>query len=192
MSTSPGGTHAFVPCLFSSQLMVLNLKTHKPVLTPSPQAKPTMGTVSWNSKYWVVEDTAGGKNLVSVYSLAKKTHPALLADFAAGIGPTTDEITPNSKYAFEISSGNAKKKVDGSVEVIALGAKPKIIKTIKLPGFGDTVGAFSPDGSTFYVNLPSAGAVAAIDVKTMSLITTIKVGKGPAGLFASTYQWVKH
>lgn len=182
-----------MPCLFTSELQVLSLANKTVASTvPSQQAKPTMGTVSWNGKYWVVEDTLGKKNEVTVYSLANPTDPQQLAVLTPGVMPTTDEITPNSRYAFEICAGNPKTGQHGSIEVIALSQHPRMVKSIPLPGYGDTVGAFSPNGQYFYTNLASANAVAVINVKSQALVKTIPVGQVPGGIFAGTYQWIKH
>lgn len=182
-----------MPCLYSSELMVLNLlQKDVAALTPSQQAAPTMGTVSWDGKYWVVEDTSGKKNLVTVYSLANPNQPKQLAVLQPGVAPWTDQITPDSRYAFEICSGNAQAHVNSSIAVIQLSSQPKVVKQIPLPGYGAEVGAFSPNGQYFYSPVPSANEVAVIDVKSQSLIKTIPVGQDPGGIFAGKYDWLKH
>lgn len=170
---------------------MLNVAKHEVVSTiASAVPKPTMDTVSWNGKYLIVEDTANLANQVTIYSLTNPETPVALATLTAGVAPNTDQVAPNNQYTFEISSGNPKAHINGSVEVIQLSDHPSVIKTIALPGSGDTVGTFSPNGQYLYVNVPSINKVAVISVSSQKLVDMISVGQDPSGLFTSHYDWV--
>jgi YVTN family beta-propeller protein len=191
MSIGPGGAAAYVPCLYSNEAMVIDLKSRRIAWEkPTSVKKPFMGTVSWNGRYWTVETNQGDGGGVIVYSLKNPMAPEQLAVLgkAQGLGtnPHTDEFTPDGRYDLVIDNGSSQ------VSVIDL-AKLKVVKNIQLPeGSAPTVGAFSPDGTKFYVSLTKKDAVAVIDVAKQDLLRTIPIGTAPAGIVAGSYDWVKH
>lgn len=189
-SIDPAGRYAYIPDLYTNQLTVVDLHSRAIVFTGASQRpKPFMGTVSWDGKWWTVEHQ-GSPGGVSIYSLADPTRPVLAAfiDKTSGLGqgPHTDEFRPDSRYDFVIDKESA------DVTVIDM-ATLKVAATVNLPvGSGPTVGAFSYDGATLYVNLPGANAVAAIDTHAFKVIKLIPVGKEPIGIAPDRYSWVHH
>ncbi len=189
VSLNTTGKYAYIPDLYSSQLQVVNTATGATVYTgPSPIKKSFMGTVSWNGKIWAVEGSSG-KGSVAYMSLANPTHPTLIKVLTQkngiGIGPHTDEFTPNGKYDFVIN------RKSSTISVVST-AGFKVIHTIKLPVGGlPRVGAFSYNANIFYVTLEGINSIAAINTHTFKVMKLIKVGKDPVGLAPTLYHWTQ-
>lgn len=190
ISIDPTGHYAFIPDLYKSKLQVIDLTTGQTVyLADSPVPKSFMGTVSWNGKIWAVEGSQGNGQ-VAYLSLADPTHPTLLKvlDQASGLGlgPHTDEFSPDNRYDFVISMKSSEVSV---VDTSTL----SVVKKIELPQGGlPRVGAFSYHGNSLYVSLEGVNSVAVIDTKTLSLSKVIKAGKDPVGVAATRYAWASH
>ncbi len=190
VSIDPSGKYAFIPDLYKSKLQVIDLASGATVyLAASPVPKAFMGTVSWDGKIWAVEGSKGNGE-VAYLSLADPTHPKLLKvlDQASGLGlgPHTDEFSPDNRYDFVLD------RKSSEVSVIDTSTFT-VVKNIELPAGGQPrVGAFSYHGNALYVSLEGTNSVAVIDTKNLTLLKVIKVGKQPVGLAPTRYAWASH
>lgn len=189
ISLSPHGRYAYIPDLYSNQIQVVDTSTGQTVYRASVPglSKPFMGTVSWNGKIWAVESSAG-QGSVWYFSLANPTHPTLLKSVSAtsglGLGPHTDEFSPNGKYDFVLD------RKSSQVSVVST-SNFKVVKNINLPKGGKPrVGAFSYHGHTLFVSLEGVNSVAAVNTSTLALSKIIKVGPTPVGIAPSNYAWL--
>ncbi len=190
ISLSPNGQYAYIPDLYTSQLQVVNTTTGNTVyLGPSPIAKSFMGTVSWNGKIWAIEGSSGSGS-VEYMSLANPIQPKLIKVLTQandlGVGPHTDEFSPNNQYDFVLD------RTSSQVSVVSMKTF-QVVHTVQLPAGGlPRVAAFSYTGSTLYVSLEGINSVAAINTSTFAVDKIIKVGPDPVGLAPTLYQWAQN
>jgi len=88
------------------------------------------------------------------------------------------KFTPDGRYVFVSDLGGN--------EMLVIDAKArKEFKRIPLSGNSEGI-IMSPDGTRAYTTLNSRDAVAAIDLKTMTVAGEVKTGRGPDGLAWAT------
>lgn len=189
VSLDPSGRYAYIPDLYASKLQIIDLQSGKTVyLGNSPVKQSFMGTVSWNGKIWAVE-TSAGNGAVEYFSLANPIRPKLIrvltqAD-GIGLGPHTDDFSPNDQYDFVID------RKSSQVSVVST-SNFSVVATINLPEGGKPrVGAFSYHGNILYVSLEGRNEVAAINTHTFKVIKLIKVGPDPVSVAPTLYAWTR-
>jgi len=189
VSLDPTGTYAYIPDLYKSEIQVVSVSTGATVYqAPVPGIKEEfMGTVSWNGKWWAVENKAGNGS-VSYFSLADPTKPKLVATLdttdGMGLGPHTNDFSPDSKLDFVLD------RTSSQVSVVDMSTL-KVVKNIDLPKGGKPrVGAFSYHGHLLFVSLEGVNSVAVINTSTLTLEKVLKVGPDPVGIAPTDYAWV--
>lgn len=189
ISLGPSGKYAYIPDLFGNKIQVVNTTTGQTVYQAAVPglSKPFMGTVSWHGKWWAVESSAGNGS-VSYFSLANPTHPTLVKTISQtggmGLGPHTDEFSPNGRYDFVLDRKSSQVSV---VDMKTL----RVVHTVNLPKGGKPrVGAFSYHGRLLFVSLEGANAVAAVNTTTFKA-NIVKVGPKPVGIAPTLYSWAR-
>jgi YVTN family beta-propeller protein len=120
------------------------------------------------SELWVANAQDGTISVIDVRS--KKVVQTLGSTKSAN----RLKFTPDGKYVFVSDLG--------SNQMLVLDAKArKEYKRIPLSGNSEGI-LMAPDGSRAYTTLNSRDAVAAIDLKTMTVAGEVKTGRGPDGL----------
>jgi YVTN family beta-propeller protein len=188
VSLSPDGRYAYIPDVNADTIRVVDIEAQEvAAVVDSPEPAPYMGTVTWDGKYFLVENS-GEPGSETIWDISDPIRPkptvTLSVDDGLGDGPYTDEVTPDSKYSFVINRNS------NTVSVIDLESL-EVVKDIEMPGSGLVAGAFNEDGSKLYVNMTEDNAVAVIDVEKQEVIGTIDVGAEPGGLVANQYDWIE-
>ena len=188
VSFGPDGRYAYVPDIFGDTVSVVAMDRFEvvaqvdvdPALDGADAASPYMGTVSWDGRYWVVENDEGEHGTVSIWDVSSPTEPAELARLTEsdGLGesPLTDEIGPDSETAYVFTPGTE------DVTVIDLRSR-EVVERIPVGGRA-FVGTWGPDREKLYVPVQTSDAVKVIDHSEQAVVETVSVGPKPYGATA--------
>ncbi len=201
-SISSDGKYYWIPDRFSPTITAFNTVTKtfqtfsQPPLDPSGSIENSMGTVSRDDKWFIVEnvdqpidsssiwDISDPTNAIEVVRWTRDGHPligtylsngALVKGGYRGSGPS-DEFTFDMKYNFMVWTST------DSIGVVEM-AKLEIVNEIMMPAGCQLAGAgdFSRDGKKFYVGARTCG-VCKIDVATQTLDTCYDIGRDVRGV----------
>jgi DNA-binding beta-propeller fold protein YncE len=184
MSITPDGKFLFEPDIGGETVTAVDIKTKRVAsqlrLYPLDQSNPANRVrpfmLTTNGKIALVEllEGQGGYAVLDVsdpYNM-REIKRITQAD-GLGVRPSTDEFSPDGKYAYLITTGTP--TVPGVISVLDL-ASLQIVNNIALPDHCTPyAGDFSRDGRQFFVACPSVNALAVIDTKQQKLMQTVAI-----------------
>ena len=182
MSITPNGKFLFEPDIGGETVTAVDIKTKQvasqlrlyPLDQTSPSARVRPFMLTTNGKIALVEvlEGQGGYSVIDVsdpYHM-REIKRITQAD-GLGVRPSTNEFSPDGKYAYLITTGTP--TVPGVISVLDLRSLA-IVKNIALPtNCTPYAGDFSTNGNHFFVACPSANAVAVIDTHQQQLVQTV-------------------
>ncbi|MHB1232714.1 MAG: YncE family protein [Burkholderiales bacterium] len=184
MSITPDGKFLFEPDIGGETVTAVDIKTKRVAsqlrLYPLNQSDPTARVrpfmLSTNGKIALVEvlEGQGGYSVIDVsdpYHM-REIKRITQAD-GLGVRPSTNEFSPDGKYAYLITTGTP--TVPGVISVLDL-ASLKIVNNIALPAHCTPfAGDFSTNGNHFFVACPAVNSVAVIDTHQQKLMQTVAI-----------------
>jgi YVTN family beta-propeller protein len=170
----PDGRYAFVPSSFTPELDVVDARSYE-VVARVPQASPFSPNLAVSrdgSEVWFTLKDLGKTQMMTA-------EPPFRILATLDTGPLTNHVAlvdnENGKFAYVTVGG------ENTVKVYRRGEPPERVATIPTGDLPHGIWG-SGDGSRVYVGLENQDAVAAIDTRTNTVLTTVAVGQQPQAL----------
>ena len=184
MSITPDGKFLFEPDIGGETVTAVDIKTRQVAsqlrLYPLDQSNPANRVrpfmLTTNGKIALVEvlEGLGGYAVLDVsdpYNM-REIKRITQAD-GLGVRPSTNEFSPDGKYAYLITTGTP--TVPAAISVLDV-ASLQIVNNIALPDqCKPYAGDFSTDGRQFFVACSSANSLAVIDTRQQKLMQTVAI-----------------
>ena len=170
----PDGRYAFVCSSFNPELDVIDKGSHRVVnrLTQASPFCPNIAVTPENDEVWITLKDVGKVQIFDA-------RPPFAQKAVLETGPITNHVNfannRNGKFAYVTIGGT------DEVKVYKRGAQPQLVATVPVGALPHGLWP-SGDGSRMYVALENAGAVAAINTLTNSVVATIPIGQTPQAL----------
>jgi len=197
---TPDGRFFLEPDLAGESLTVVDTWTkqiiHQVIPAPAYDGEKVLPFMATTNGSIVLVENLEGDNTYDIWDVSglpeAPVHLKKLTQ-ADGIGvdAQTSEFTPDGQFAYLIMRGvsgvgpsdpeasrlDVLDVVEGSPTYL------EVVNSIELPeNCRASTGDFSKDGRFFFVNCNGSDAMAVIDSKTETVVTTVPVGVGPRGL----------
>lgn len=184
MSITPNGEFLFEPDIGGETVTAVDIKTERVAsqlrLFPLDQSNPANRVrpfmLTTNGKIALVELLEGR----GAYAVLDVSDPYNMREIkritqadGLGVRPSTNEFSPDGKYAYLITTGTP--TVPGVISVLDL-ASLNIVNNIALPAHCTPyAGDFSSDGRHFFVACPAVNSLAVIDTRQQKLMQTVAI-----------------
>jgi DNA-binding beta-propeller fold protein YncE len=168
---SPDGRFGYIPERDGDTVTKFDVAKREIVKTvPFPAgAKPYMLRVSPDGKeVWVQSGVTNSNYVLNADDLST------LATEPCGKGPVTNAWSPDRKYSIVTNSGDTFASVFDARTY-------KEVKRLNVGQGGSNIG-FSKDGTTAFISVTGANAVAVVDMAKLDVVEQLKAGTQPTGL----------
>lgn len=173
ISFSPDGTIAYVCSSFTPEVDIINTKSYQ-IIKKIPVVSPFSPNIFTSPKGDWVAMTHKDVGMVTVLNTKTQTVAKVI-----NTGAVTNHVSfcyTNNKLMMPVTVGGENK-----VRIFDVADDFKQTDTIKVDAVPHGIWA-SPDGKQLYVGLEFSDEVQHIDLQTMKVVATIKIGQSPQAL----------